>query len=175
MPITMAHTLVFQSNRNCIFLFSSCFFDGVKGNVIELFVATVPQVIIILMNSILYFLTWLKIRKQQPNLKSMPGYQECVVKRAHKAAQNMTLLIVAFSVQWIASTIYGIWRALDIPVPLQLMQTAMTAANVGGVLNGIVFAILRHQKISQQKEELPLTQAQQKQHHRLHRNPAIHY
>ena len=129
--------------------FFSCFFDGVKGNVMELLAVTIPQDVIIVMNCILYFLTWLKIRHQQPILKSMPGYKERVVERAHKAANNMILLIVAFLVQWIATTIYGIWRALGIPMPLTLLQTAMISVNMGGILNCVVFTILRSQKMKQ--------------------------
>ena len=85
----------------------------------------------------------------------MPGYEERVMKRAHKAAKNMILVIIAFLVQWSASTVYGIWRAANVPMTLPLLQTAMISANIGGILNGIVFAILRHQKRSQNKDESP--------------------
>ena len=113
----------------------------------QLTMITIPQGIIIIVNTILYSLTWFKIRQQQPQLKSQIGYERRVTKRAHKAAKNMILLVVTFLIQWCPVSVYGLWMALNNSLaPLELLESGIVSANIGGLLNGIVFLILRFQQ-----------------------------
>ena len=54
----------------------------------------------------------------------------------------MSLFVTAFFVQWWALTVYGAWQ-LASEVPQILFQAVTTFSNLGGVLNGIVFIIIK--------------------------------
>ena len=91
---------------------------------------TGPQAVIIVMNGVLYILTWLKVRNQQSTLKSLPGYEKRVRKRSYETAKNMIMMILAFLIQWLLPSVYGLWRALDIPTPLSLYYGVVISSNM---------------------------------------------
>jgi hypothetical protein len=58
------------------------------------------------------------------------------VQLSHRAAKTMSLFVVAFFVQWLPMSLYGIWQLID-DVPQLLFSFVTTFSNVGGILNGI--------------------------------------
>ncbi|XP_057309263.1 uncharacterized protein LOC130647428 [Hydractinia symbiolongicarpus] len=122
-----------------------CYFDGVKGMYANLFFTTVPLVIILTTNIVLYVLTWYRIRKEEPRFKNSSGQDANVVRSSHRAAKNMSLFVAAFFIQWWARVLYGVWQIIAV-VPQALFQCVTTFSNIGGILNGIVYVIIRKRK-----------------------------
>ena len=58
----------------------------------------------------------------------------------------MSIFVAAFIIQWWALALYGIWQLIVDEVPLFIFQLATTFSNLGGVLNGVVYFILRRQR-----------------------------
>ncbi|XP_057309262.1 uncharacterized protein LOC130647427 [Hydractinia symbiolongicarpus] len=119
-----------------------CYFDGVNGVYANLLYTTVPLIIILLMNIILYVLTWYRIRKEEPRFKDLSGQNSNAVRSSHRAAKNMSLFVAAFFMQWWATVVYGVWQIFT-DVPQELIQCVTTFSNIGGILNGIVYVIIR--------------------------------
>ena len=117
-----------------------------NGRLMQLTMITIPQSVIIVINIVLYILTWFKIRRQQPQLMSLKGYERRVTKRAHKAAKNMILFVSAFLIQWCPVGVFTLWTALHNVAPLPVLQCGIISSNIGGLLNGFVFMVVRHQQ-----------------------------
>ena len=128
-----------------VFVFStSCYFDGVKGEIANLFFTTVPLTIVLVINIILYFLTWRRIKEEEPKFKGINGREARVVRASHRAARTMSLFVTAFIIQWWAMCVYGIVQVSStITVPIELFQFVTTFSNIGGILNGIVYYVIR--------------------------------
>ncbi|KAK3094158.1 hypothetical protein FSP39_024794 [Pinctada imbricata] len=126
-----------------------CYFDGVKGELANIFFTTIPLILILCMNIVLYCLTLHRINTEEELLKESLGNGR--VNRSHKAARNMSMFVVAFFVQWCPLTVYGLWQLIA-PVPQLLFQMVTTFSNIGGILNGIVFIILKRRKLMSHKE-----------------------
>lgn len=121
-----------------------CYFDGVKGTIANLFFTTVPLVLIVVVNSILYILTWLRIRKETKRLHL--GDSSQLISANFTAARNMSLFVLAFFIQWWAMSMFGIW-AYVAPVPQVVYHLVTTFSNIGGILNLIVYVIIRKRLI----------------------------
>uniref|UniRef100_A0A7M5UNR8 peptide-methionine (S)-S-oxide reductase n=1 Tax=Clytia hemisphaerica TaxID=252671 RepID=A0A7M5UNR8_9CNID len=130
---------------------SSCYFDGVNGELANLFFTTVPLTVILLTNIILYLLTWRRIKQEEPKFKGINGREARIVRASHRAARTMTLFVTAFIIQWWAMCIYGIVQML-VEVPIELFQFVTTFSNVGGILNGIVYYIIRRRSREKHSE-----------------------
>ena len=136
-----------------LFLFSySCYFDGVKGEIVNVFFTTVPLLLVLTINIILYILTWIRIHKEAKRLKYVLGKDAKTVRASHGAARTMSLFVMAFFVQWWAMAVYGIWQLATDDVPQLLFQFVTTYSNIGGILNGIVYIIIRRRKSSATKD-----------------------
>lgn len=122
-----------------------CYIDPVKGKYANLFFTTVPLLLILSMNVVLYLLTWYRIRKEEPRFKDLSGQSSNVVRSSHRAAKNMSLFVAAYFIQWWATALYGVWQLLE-DVPLVLFQFVTTFSNIGGILNGIVYVVIRKRK-----------------------------
>ncbi|XP_069118065.1 uncharacterized protein [Argopecten irradians] len=125
-----------------------CFFDGVKGEITNIFFTTVPLVLILLINVILYSLTWFRIHTEGKRFRDVLGKQAATVRASHKIARTMSMFVAAFFVQWWAMAMYGIWLFATINVPQTLFHLVTTFSNIGGVLNGVVYVIIRRRKMS---------------------------
>ena len=101
--------------------------------------------LILVINIILYVLTWYRIRKEEPRFKDITGNDAKIIRASHRAARTMSLFVAAFLIQWWAMALYGIWQLVDI-VPQGLFQCVTTFSNVGGVLNAIVYIVIRRRK-----------------------------
>lgn len=129
---------------------SFCYFDGVKGQTTNIFFTTVPLLLVLVINVILYVLSWFRIYKETQQIKNSLGKSSRALRASHKAAKTMSLFVTAFFIQWWAMALYGIWQLID-TIPQLLFNFVTTFSNVGGILNGFVFIIIMRRK--REKEE----------------------
>ncbi|XP_061174552.1 uncharacterized protein LOC133183633 [Saccostrea echinata] len=122
-----------------------CYFDGVKGEVANLFFTTVPLLTVLFMNIIVYGLTWKRIRSESKRLQHTLGQEAATIRASLQAAKTMSLFVTAFFAQWWAMALYGIWQMIA-PVPQTLFQFVTTFSNIGGILNGIVYILIRRRR-----------------------------
>ena len=123
-----------------------------KGEIANVFFTTVPLLLVLTINIVLYILTWIRIHKEAKRLKYVLGKDAKTVRASHGAARTMSLFVVAFFVQWWAMAVYGIWQLATKNVPQLLFQFVTTYSNIGGILNGIVYIIIRRRKTSATKD-----------------------
>lgn len=127
----------------------SCYFDGVKGTIANLLFTTVPLVLVLVMNTILYTLTWIRIHKETNRLHL--GDHSQLMSANFTAARNMSLFVVAFFVQWWPAAVFGVWAYVSpISVPQLLFHFLTTFCNTGGILNLIVYIIIRRRLLLHQ-------------------------
>ena len=122
-------------------VYCSCFFDGVKGNVGNICFTTAPLIIILLLNIVLYTLTWSKINRTTKQLSSVLGQNLRSKKTTLGTARSLSLFVAAFMVQWSIAGVYGAW-GLFAEVPVFIFHTVTIFSNIGGLLNFIVYIIL---------------------------------
>lgn len=108
---------------------------------------TVPLLIILLMNTILYILTWKRIRDETIRLGDNLGREAAARRASHRAAKAMSLFVAAFFIQWWAMALYGIW-GLAGDVPQVIFHLVTTFSNLGGILNLGVYIIIRRKNLS---------------------------
>ena len=109
---------------------------------------TVPLFVVLIMNILLYTLTWQKIHSETRRIRKTLGSKPASVKAEHQAAKAMSLFVAAFFVQWWALSIYGIW-ALVGQVPEEYFYLLITFDNLGGVFNLVVYILIRRKKLTQ--------------------------
>ena len=119
----------------------SCYFDGVKGTVANLFFTTVPLLVVFSMNTVLYTFTWVRIKDHDRKIKRFKGTKEYSASK--QAARSFLLFVVAFFIQWWASFVFGLWSLFAEEVPQLLFNGMVIFANLGGVFNLIVYVIMR--------------------------------
>ena len=122
-----------------IVFFFSC---GVQGQLANIFFTTVPQCGVIVINSILYTVTWYHIRKETNRIHSTIGDGSQSKRASFKAGKTMTLFVAVFLIQYWASATWGLWQTID-TAPLEIFFFVVTFSNIGGVLNCIVYFIMR--------------------------------
>ncbi|KAH3789182.1 hypothetical protein DPMN_167354 [Dreissena polymorpha] len=93
---------------------------------------TVPILLIFSTNAVLYFLTWLRIRQETEIIMQSLGTQCTTRKASIRAAQAMLLLVVAFSIQWGALSLFGLWNLITAKVPQPLYYIVVILSNIGG-------------------------------------------
>lgn len=123
----------------------SCYFDGVKGVITNILFTTVPLLLVLVINTILYALTWYRINTEAKRLKGTIGKNASTVKASHRAAKTMSLFVAAFFVQWWAMALYGIWQLIA-DVPQVIFQFVTTFSNIGGILNGAILIMIKRRK-----------------------------
>lgn len=121
------------------------------------FFTTVPLLAVLFLNSVFYGLTYFRIHQEGKRLKDTVGENAASVKGAHKAAKTMSMFVMAFFIQWWAMAIYGAWQLVE-DVPQLLFQAVTTFSNLGGVLNGIVFIIIKKRQNTTEQESKSVTQ-----------------
>ncbi|XP_062614328.1 uncharacterized protein LOC134276060 [Saccostrea cucullata] len=130
----------------------SCYLDKVKGGVTIFFYTTAPLLAVLITNIILYGLTWKRIRSESRRLQNTLGQEVATTRSAIKAGKTMLLFVTAFFIQWWPLSLYGIWQLIA-PVPLAVFQFVITFSNVGGVLNGIVYIIIRRRRTKMKQKK----------------------
>lgn len=129
----------------CIFF--SCNFDGVTGWLAHTIIVSVGYTLLILASGILYIFICLKIYKQTKKLEVATKKEFLAKKRTLSIARHSSLLILSFLVQFGVFIVDGIWNAVETP-PSWIHYIIVAIASCGGIVNGIVFYIIRKQKIT---------------------------
>lgn len=111
----------------------------VKPGLATLLMTIVPFILILLVNTTLYLLTWFHIRRDAHQIRSVIGEQAQSGTAYVKAAKTMTMFVAVFTVQWWAVTVYGIWQIITNDVPSIVYIFVVVFTNIGGCLNLIVF------------------------------------
>ena len=135
-----------------------------KGAVGNTCFTTMPLLLILSMNIVFYALTWTKLRRETRNLFENLGQNASSKKAAVNAAQSMSLFVVAFFVQWSCGGVFGAWSLFE-PVPAILFHLMTIFDNIGGILNLIVYVIVRRRElISQKAASSPEDRAELRRH-----------
>ncbi|XP_052796549.1 uncharacterized protein LOC128228987 [Mya arenaria] len=124
-----------------------CHFDGVKGKIVGLVFTTVTILLILLMNSVLYTLTWRRIQKLTRSADQSHHSMTSTRRASIRSAQSMSLFVLAFFIQWWTMALYGTWNIFTDNVPQPLFHLVTIFVNLGGTLNLIVYIILRRRRI----------------------------
>lgn len=131
-----------------ISLCSSCFFDPVKSRYTQIFFTTLPLLIILAMNSVLYVLTWKRIHDQTLALKKSATSMSISMRTSHNAAKAMSLFVVAFFIQWWAMSLLGAWLIFDSNVPQAVHHFVTTLSNLGGCFNLVVYKLIKRRMLT---------------------------
>jgi hypothetical protein len=128
-----------------LFFLFSCAFDGIKAKWSNIFFTTVPMMLVMIVNTVLYTISWCKIYKETQEIKNFLGKSSRALRATHDAAKTMSLFVLAFFVQWLAFTMFGIWQLIE-NAPQLLFHFITIFSNVGGILNGFVFIVILKRK-----------------------------
>lgn len=129
----------------CLFCCFSCFFDGIKGKVGNLFFTTITLSIVFSADTILYALSWVRIYKQDREIKRTVGKTD--LSAPSRAARSMLLFVFAFFIQWWPNFVFGLWSLKDSEIPQALFHIMVVFANLGGVFNLVVYVIIRRRQL----------------------------
>ncbi|XP_061173516.1 uncharacterized protein LOC133182678 [Saccostrea echinata] len=124
---------------------SYCAFDGIKGAFASVFFITIPMTVILAVNVVLYILTWWKIHVESKQIKTVLGKEAQTLRASHRAAKLMSLFVAAFFIQWWALAIISVWHNFAV-VPQEFFTVVVVFTNLGGVLNGAVYIIIKKRR-----------------------------
>lgn len=128
-----------------IFFLCSCHFDAIKGADLWVYYLTILTFVVVVVNVILYIATWIKIYKETKALANVLGHEAQAIKSIHNSARNMSLFVSVFLIQWFSLAVYSITALLG-HVPEVILYMVISLNNLGGVLNGLVFIILKRRR-----------------------------
>jgi hypothetical protein len=95
-------------------------------------------------NTTLYILIFKKLTTETNRLRKSIGTQTKSMTANHNAARSMSLFVLAFIIQWWAMAVNGVWAFVNPDgVPTAVFHFVTTFSNIGGILNLIVFIIIR--------------------------------
>lgn len=117
-----------------------------------IFFTTVPLLLILVSNTVMYVVSWFRIYTETREIKSSLGKSSRAIRASHKAAKTMSLFVTAFFVQWWALAVYGLLQLIG-SVPAIMVNLVTTFSNIGGLLNGIVFIIIIRRKREKSEEK----------------------
>jgi uncharacterized membrane-anchored protein YitT (DUF2179 family) len=81
-----------------LFFLFSCAFDGIKAKWSNIFFTTVPMMLVMIVNTVLYTISWCKIYKETQEIKNSLGKSSRALRATHDAAKTMSLFVLAFFV-----------------------------------------------------------------------------
>lgn len=144
-----------------------------NGEVASITLTTIPLVIILVVNVTLYTLTWIRIRHEEPKFKMEVGKDAKIIRGSHRAARTMSLFVTAFIIQWTPLAIHGVYHMTGRHISFVLFQLVVTFSNIGGILNGIVYFIIRRRNREHQSSDNSVELSKQNIPHfkRQHSNP----
>ncbi|XP_052762214.1 uncharacterized protein LOC128204846 [Mya arenaria] len=135
---------------------SACFIDAINGTVASLIFTTIPLPIIMTLNTLLYIMTWFKIRNQANNLKKTLGPLTRTANAPYKAARNMSMFVLALFIQWSFTAVFGSW-ALIVKNPARIPEVmhdfGLIFSNLGGIMNLVIFVKIRKNDQERQKHD----------------------
>ena len=99
------------------------------------------------------FLTWYKIKSEAKKLSKYLGREAQTIRASHSAAKRMSLLVAAFVIQWGVGPACAIWALVSksSKVPNVVVYGVVVLFNIGGILNGAVYLIIRRRKLTSRK------------------------
>ncbi|KAH3812776.1 hypothetical protein DPMN_141215 [Dreissena polymorpha] len=104
---------------------------------------TIPIIVITGVNCVVYLLTWKRIRDQAREVKQTMGIENCRLRTSSRAARNMSMFVAAFFAQWSGVAVHAVWGLVTPHIHMVLYFLIVFFANIGGLLNLIVFLIIR--------------------------------
>ncbi|CAG2253631.1 unnamed protein product [Mytilus edulis] len=122
-----------------------CHFDAIKGADLWVYYLTILTFVVVVVNVILYIATWIKIYKDTKALANVLGHEAQAIKSIHNSARNISLFVSVFLIQWFSLAVYSITALLG-RVPEVILYMVISLNNLGGVLNGLVFIILKRRR-----------------------------
>ena len=134
----------------------SCLTDGVNGWTTYLALTAIPLLIIFVLNSTFYLLSWWKIRSELKIINTTLGQdRKSHDKKSITAAKNMSLFVAAFFIQWFVAVLFGFWSMIG-NTPAVIFHINTTFANLGGVLNlGVYYMVNRRKsRLNQQRTRI---------------------
>lgn len=129
-------------------MYFSCHFDEVKGKITGMVFTAATVAAVLTINIILYVLTWTRIYRQVHAVRKTLGTMPASMKASHKAVRTMSLFVSAFFIQWFSLSVYSVWVLVDSNVPQALVHVITILSNIGGVLNLLVFLIIKRTQTS---------------------------
>ncbi|XP_033759098.1 uncharacterized protein LOC117341350 [Pecten maximus] len=121
-----------------------CFFDIVNG-IISYVIVAILMILILIINTVLYGLTLFRIRKDTKETEKSLGPRIEATHRTQRAARNMFLFLIVYFIQWLPASLLSV--AVIFPNPPDFMiHLVVTFSNIGGVLNGIVYYVIRRRR-----------------------------
>ncbi|XP_045210906.2 uncharacterized protein LOC123562331 [Mercenaria mercenaria] len=145
----MAAAVSGQLGPNGVF----CHLDAIKGGISFISMTTVPLVIIFTANTVLYVLTWGKIKLHTSRMsRSLKNAN--IEEKSHCAARNMSMFVSAFFIQWWAAVVFSVWQLAEPRVPQPLMHVTTIFSNLGGCLNLGIYIIIRRRTISGRNRDM---------------------
>ncbi|XP_062595482.1 uncharacterized protein LOC134256833 [Saccostrea cucullata] len=137
----------------CVFLVSykqlgpTGTYCGIVGERVVTFVSTLPVLLVLIVNTVLYILTWKQIKIEGKRVKASLRNRKSSSQRSARAAKNMSLFVAAYFIQWWALPLHGVWQLVD-NTPFEVLELLAIFTNMGGVLNGGVFLIIKKSRVS---------------------------
>ena len=129
------------------------------GGVILIIFTTIPSLLILIINSVLYIFIWRKINVESKRIQGTLGRAAASTRATHQAAKTMMLFIVMFIIQWTPSAVFGVWELICNTPPVVVLLTVMLS-NSGGILNGSVFVIIYRKKGKTDREPIEHSKTQ---------------
>lgn len=129
------------------------------GGVILIIFTTIPSLLILIINSVLYIFIWRKINVESKRIQGTIGRAAVSTRATHQAAKTMMLFIVMFIIQWTPSAVFGVWELICNTPPVVVLLTVMLS-NSGGILNGSVFVIIFRKKGKTDREPIEHSKTQ---------------
>ena len=128
-------------------LCSSCYFDGVTGQIANMSLAGIPSCIVLCINTLLYVLIWHRLRMNQPNIIERKGEELKLINRSRTAAKKMSMFVLFYFIQWAVASIFGVWSLIEEP-PSVLLNLGSIFPNLGGVYHLIIYFYIQKDSLS---------------------------
>ncbi|KAL4217516.1 hypothetical protein ACF0H5_023965 [Mactra antiquata] len=126
----------------------ACYFDSVRGHLAVWF-TTVPSVLILMINTIIYIITWKRIREQTAAIKSVVN-SSATANASRDTAQTMSMFVAVFILQWFPVGVHSVWDLITTADPV-VLHLGVTLPNLGGCFNLAVCLMLRRRRAMQRK------------------------
>jgi hypothetical protein len=115
----------------------------VKADVANIAFTTVPLLLVLTVNIVMYAITLYRI-KVETNSLQLGLKTKNASRKSKRAAKNMSMFVVAFFIQLGPLGLFGIWYLIGDERPLVLFHIVTVFSNIGGCLNLCVYLIIRH-------------------------------
>ncbi|XP_061174419.1 uncharacterized protein LOC133183478 [Saccostrea echinata] len=123
---------------------------GIVGEKVVTFISTLPVLLVLIFSTMLYILTWKHIKIEGKKVTASLRNHKSSSQRSARAAKNMSLFVAAYFIQWWALPLHGVWQLVD-NTPFEVLELLAIFTNMGGILNGGVYLIIKKSRIAKVK------------------------